>query len=187
MGQQQIQKYITHVKNQRLLEDTSVLCKLPYIPGLIHSFKRILRSINVKVVAKAATLHSILFRVKDAVPTEQRSNVCYRHLCSCGDEYVGETKKRFEQRTRKHQDDIRLHYYKLSALAEHLKHYPSHFIDWSKSKILSTHAGLAERKITECFLILMRDAKLNRKQDYRWRVSEVWLPLLMLKCQHLRV
>ena len=164
-----------------------MLSPSPYIPGLTQSLKRILKSINVKVVAKSSTLHSILFRVKDAVPQEQHSNVCYRHLCSCGEEYVGETGKRLEQRTREHQDAIRLGNTKLNALAEHLMHNPSHTIDWSMSRILSTHAGLADRKMTECYLILMREAKLNRKQDYKWKASEMWLPLLMLKCRHLRV
>ena len=61
--------------------------------------RRVCRKINIRVVFKSGwTLRSMLTKVKDTLPPGKQSNVVYRIPCSCGQVYIGETKRRLETR-----------------------------------------------------------------------------------------
>ena len=44
----------------------------------------------------------MLTKVKDTLPPGKQSNVVYRIPCSCGQVYIGETKRRLETRLKEH-------------------------------------------------------------------------------------
>ena len=57
------------------------------------------RKFNIRVVFKSGrTLRSMLTKVKDTLPLGKQSNVVYRIPCSCGQVYIGETRRRLETR-----------------------------------------------------------------------------------------
>ena len=61
------------------------------------------RKLNIGVVFKSGcTLCSMLTKVKDTLPLGKQSNVAYCIPCSCGQVYIGETKRRLEMRLKEH-------------------------------------------------------------------------------------
>ena len=96
---------------------------------------------NIRVVFKSGqTLRSMLTKVKDTLPLGKQSNVVYRIPCSCGQVYIGETKRRLETRLKEHRDACERGMMEKSAVAEHAweNHHP---IDWEETTVLDRGRG----------------------------------------------
>ena len=80
-------------------QEKGPLVVIPYVAGMSENIRRVCRKFNIRVVFKSGwTLHSMLTKVKDTLPPGKQSNVIYRIPCSCGQVYIGETKRKLETR-----------------------------------------------------------------------------------------
>ena len=78
-------------------QEKGPLVVIPYVAGMSEDIRRVCRKFNIRVVFKSGqTLRSMLTKVKDTLPPGKQSNVVYRIPCSCGQVYIGETKRRLE-------------------------------------------------------------------------------------------
>ena len=76
--------------------------------GMSEDIRRVCRKFNIRVVFKSGrTLCSMLTKVKDTLPLGKQSNVVYHIPCSCGQVYIGETRRRLETRLKEHRDALR--------------------------------------------------------------------------------
>ena len=88
---------------------------------------------------------------------------CVLKCDTCQDEYVGETMKALEVRTKEHRDAFRLNHPEKSAIAEHvLQRNGSHDIDWHNVRVIDRATGMKERKVREAFAIEERKPAMNR-------------------------
>ena len=115
-----------------------------------------------------------LYNVKDRLPSGTQRDVVYSVKCeTCQDEYVGETLRALEVRSKEHRDAIRLNHPEKSAIAEHvLERNGSHDIDWTNVRVIDRAAGMKERKVREAFAIEERKPAMNR--DKGVEKSRTW-------------
>ena len=117
------------------------LVVIPYVAGMTEDIRRVCRKFNIRVVFKSGrTLRSMLTKVKDTLPLGKQSNVVYRIPCSCGQVYIGETKRRLETWLKEHRDTCERGMMEKSAVAEHAweNHHP---IDWEETTVLDHGRG----------------------------------------------
>ena len=80
---------------------------LTYVPRLIEKRKRILNNFNIKVGMKPANAIKHYFSRKDSTPLKLKKGVVYQINCEdCGQSYIGETRRSFSARCRKHMRDV---------------------------------------------------------------------------------
>ena len=131
-------------------------------PG--KDIRRVCRKFNIRVVFKSGqTLRSMLTKVKDTLPLGKQSNVVYRIPCSCGQVYIGETKRRLETRLKEHRDACERGMMEKSAVAEHAweNHHP---IDWEETTVLDRGRG-QELLLKEALHIQMTPSEERFNQD----------------------
>ena len=95
----------TSGRDEEQEKEKEPLVVIPYVAGMSEDIRRVCRKFNIRVVFKSGrTLRSMLTKVKDTLPLGKQSNVVYRIPCSCGQVYIGETKRRLETRLKEHRD-----------------------------------------------------------------------------------
>ena len=98
-----------------------------------------------------------LCRLKDKNPHLARK--IYEGICSCSENYIGETKRNVEKRCNEHDNRN-----KDSEPAKHLRKFPCHKFDW---KILLTAPANAKlRKILESSMIALKQPSWNKQLDF---------------------
>ena len=128
-------------------EDSRVV-KLPWIPKLGPKLRKILRKRNIKTVFTSGTsLKDILCNHKTKLPKNSHPGV-YRVDCSCGNAYIGETKKRVASRMTEHQKDIFHGRWKSSGAAFHRKTCTGSF-DYDNATTIAIEDNYRRRKIRE--------------------------------------
>ena len=88
-------------------EEKRPLVVIPYVAGMSEDIRCVCRKFNTRVVFKSGqTLCSMLTKVKDTLPLGKQPNVVhvYRIPCSCGQVYIGKTRRRLETRLKEHRD-----------------------------------------------------------------------------------
>ena len=124
-------------------EQERILCCLPYIKG---------RPLKVRIVHKApTTLRSLLTRVKPPTPKDQATGVIYQIPCECGDNYIGETSKTFNERLKEHKRAVR-RMDNNNSVAVHVRD-TGHNISWENAKIMLKEENKMRRKIKEAIKI----------------------------------
>ena len=102
---------------------------------------------SIVVFKSGRTLRSMtmLTKVKATLPPGKQSNVVYRIPCSCGQVYIGETKRRLETRLKEHRDACERGMMEKSAVAEHAweHHHPIH---WEETTRAAERMGGAQGK-----------------------------------------
>lgn len=93
-----------------------------------------------------------LFSLKDRV--SHKSCVIYEGICTCGDKYIGETKRIAKMRFDEHDNPI-----KYSEPAKHLRQHPDHSFEWNI--ITSGPRAPLKRKILEAFYISKYKPNIN--------------------------
>ena len=93
-------------------------------------------------------------KVKNLFPLKGKNKhpACkiYKGVCSCGEEYIGETKRNVSIRWREHE--------KLNGTCEplkHLQHYPEHSFTWSILSMASIH-DRTRKNLEASFIALLR-------------------------------
>ena len=135
------------------------------------------REFNIRVVFKSGrTLRSMLTKVKDTLPLGKQSNVVYRIPCSCGQVYIGETKRRLETRLKEHRDACERGMMEKSAVAEHAweNHHP---IDWEETTVLDRGRG-QELLLKEALHIQMTPSEERFNRDGGLEVPGCWIAVM---------
>ena len=136
----------TYSRQMMYLGSSSVSCLLP---------------LQFAAVVTISILRQQLTKVKDVDPLLKRAGVVYKIPCSCGQEYIGETKRTsLETRLKEHQAATRRGETEKSAIAEHAwakQHHPL----WDETTILDQARNNNTLLIKEAFHItLTRPQKL---------------------------
>ena len=97
-----------------------------------------------------------LFRLKDKNP--HPACKIYEGVCSCGENYIGETKRNVQTRWNEH-EDLR----KDSEPAKHLGCFPEHKFNWKI--IMNAPTNTRARKNLEAALIALKRPSLNDQMD----------------------
>ena len=111
-------------------DDKKGFCILPYVKGTTEPIKRILSNYNIKDALKPHhTIGNLFPKPKDPVPKDQIRGAIYSIPCQgCDKSYIGETKRKFSTRLKKHQKAVVNKHSHKSALAEHCLHWPHHLL-----------------------------------------------------------
>ena len=99
---------------------------LLYISGLSETVRRVLSPLDIKVFFRPLhTLRHQLVRPKDPVPMDQRTGVVYQIPCSESPKvYIGQSGRSLKHRLFEHRWALRNGDVAVSALAEHMVHWP---------------------------------------------------------------
>ena len=118
----------------------------------------------------------MLTKVKDTLPPGKQSNVVYRIPCSCGQVYIGETKRRLETRLKEHRDACERGMMEKSDVAEHAwEHH--HSIHWEETTILD-HGRGQELLVKEAFHIQMTPVEECFNRDGGLEVPGCWTAVM---------
>ena len=106
----------------------------------------------------------------------KQSNVVYRIPCSCGQVYIGETKRRLETRLKEHQDACKRGMMEKSAVAEHAweHHHPIH---WEETTVLD-HGRGQELLVKEALHIQMTPVEERFNRDGGLEVPGCWTAVM---------
>ena len=160
---------------------------IPYVSGVGEDLRRVCRRYDIRTVfTTISTLRRELTRVKDQDPMLSRAGVVYRIPCSCGKEYIGETKRALRTRLKEHQAATRRGETEKSAIAEHAwaeQHCPA----WDEVTILEQAEREDILRIKEAFCIALTDQKKSLNRDKGVATADCWMPLLRHCHQHLHI
>ena len=134
------------------------------IESLKNTLKRTLPENAECRVVQTGTKLSSHFNIKDKIDERHRSNFVYQHECQnrkCEDDYIGETKRRRENRTGEHGGrDKNSEIFKHSCSTKHPKAKDKNF------KILATnYETRRKRKLAEAMFIRDLKPSLNIQKD----------------------
>ena len=163
----------TDVSSPEEEQEKGSLVVIPYVAGMSEDIRCVCRKFNIRVVFKSGrTLRSMLTKVKDTLPLGKQSNVVYRIPCSCGQVYIGETKRRLETRLKGHRDACERGMMEKSAVAEHAWEY-HHPIHWEETTVLD-HGRGQELLVKEALHIQMTPVEERFNRDGGLEVPGCW-------------
>lgn len=113
-------KMITLEREKKSDETAGRLLMMSYFPPLTDKIMKVAKDVNINGVYNSqGTLAESLMRLKDERPDETKSGI-YRIGCSdCDEEYIGQSKRRVNERWKEHEAAVRLNQPAKSAVAEH--------------------------------------------------------------------
>lgn len=141
---------------------------IPYVRGLFEQIRPIFKDTDKIIVGSGGNNlnRSIFSKVKDEVPTMQKSHVVYNIPCSCELCYVGETRNRVKTREEGHKYNIVAKNGSHSALCKHvLQSNPKHEPRWNDAKIVFQDRNEKSRQIKEMIAIKKTENNMNKKTD----------------------
>ena len=130
-----------------------------------------------------STLRQQLTRVKDVDPPSSKAGVVYRVPCSCGKEYIGETKRALGTRIKEHQSATRKGEIEKSAIAEHAwtkQHHPIR----DQTAVIEQAKNVDILRIKEAFCISLSAKQNLLNRDRGTAISNCWKPLLQKRGHH---
>ena len=167
-----------------------IIIKVPFqgrkgesiIKSLNNTLKRTLPENAECRVVQTGTKLSQFFNIKDRIDEKHRSNFIYHHECQnrkCDEDYIGETKRRRENRTGEHSGkDKNSEIFKHSCSTKHPKAKDKNF------KILATnYENRRKRKLAEAMFIRDLKPSLNIQRDsyklilfwrHRHNLQHIW-------------
>ena len=166
-------------QRERRQEETPkyTIC-LPYVSGVSEDLRRVCRRFDIRsVFTTVSTLRQHLTRVKDRDPLLRKSGVVYNIPCSCGMQYIGETRRALETRLKEHQAATRRGELERSALAEHAwtEHHPP---AWDEVAVLEQARNDNVLRIKEALCIILAEQQQLLNRDRGTPIADCWGPLL---------
>ncbi|XP_075924849.1 uncharacterized protein LOC142925636 [Petromyzon marinus] len=150
---------------------------LPYIAGVTKKISKILNQHKIQV--RFNTVHKIrdlIPSVKDVIPDLQYPGV-YKLSCTCGDCYIGETKRIVSDRIREHKSYLKHGRTNSSAVADHCYNaVGDHDIIFSDTKVLCKPTGFYQRFVHEAIQIYKHRHNFNREDGFK--LSNHWKDVL---------
>ena len=145
---------------------------MPFIKGVSDKVKRVLNRAGVKTYfSRSAKLRDILSHPKDPMPKDHAPCV-YSIPCSCGEQYIGQTKRPLKTRLSEHQRATRQGKEESSALAEHACN-AGHEPQWTQTKKLAQVSHLGMRLAREALEIRINENSTINRNDGK-DISRMW-------------
>lgn len=157
--------YHYQAQNQIEVEPTKHnYASLPYIRLLFEQIQSLLAQYNFKTVGRNyQNLEVTIFsKLKDQIPKELKSNIVYKVSCSCGSNYIGQSKQYMKKRLYQHQYDVKKTS-NISALSQHLKE-SGHNISIDNVSILANESKYIKRSILE-MIHIKKGNNINKQED----------------------
>lgn len=165
------------IKKENREAENSTRITIPYIQGTSEKLGRILKKNGFKVGFKPIRkIKDILNPVKDKVEPLQREGV-YRVPCSCGDVYIGQTRRSINTRLQEHKQALKKLDDNKSAIAEHAIKQ-DHNIDWDNAKLLHHEPTYYKRMIKEAIEIKKHPFNFNREDGLT--LNRTWNTVLKI-------
>ncbi|XP_072037358.1 uncharacterized protein [Amphiura filiformis] len=145
---------------------------MPYVQGVSEKVCRFLNRAGVKTYySRSKKLRDILSHPKDPQPKDHGPCV-YSIPCSCGEQYIGQTKRPLQVRLNEHKKATENKKIEKSALAEHAcKEGHEPIWDDSKSLVQVPHKGT--RHIREALEIRTNENTTINRMDGK-KISRMW-------------
>ncbi|CAM1312216.1 Uncharacterised protein r2_g2253 [Pycnogonum litorale] len=166
-----IQRNAFHPKDRNEEKEKSkhTVC-IPFIPGLSNQISRILKQTDIKTyfTSRSNTLQSMLVRLKDPCPSQQKSGV-YNIPCQCGMCYIGHTARTLSVRPKEHERSIvnirnPSKTNPNSAVAFHVMESDySYRMLWKDAKIIASVSNPFVRRTREALEISIDSNTINSK------------------------
>jgi hypothetical protein len=151
---------------------------LPYIKGVTDRIGRLLERHGVRTIFKPTRkIQQYLRSVKDARDPLSSCGV-YRVPCSCGQVYIGTTKRSVRTRLGEHRRHCRLDQPEKSAVAEHALENLEHSMLFGDTVVLSSVRGFFPRLHREALEIFKHGNRCMNRREERMAINEAWLPAL---------
>ena len=168
----------SHPQQQRTQEQPCHTLYIPYVSGLGEDLRRVYRRHNIRTVFRTpSTLRQELSRVKDKDPMWKVSGLVYEIPCSCGQLYIGETKRALDTWLKEHQVATRRGETEKSAIAEHAwsqHHQPL----WGETKVLDHTGNNTILEIKEALHISLRNPRELVNRDQGLSIDVCWKHLI---------
>lgn len=168
---------IEHKKSQTLgtvEEENRKFVILPFVKGTSEKLGRIFKKHSIKTVFKPPSkIKDFLRPAKDKIPLSTPG--VYEIPCSCGDVYIGETKRLISTRVKEHIRSTKNEDIEKSAVALH-SHNTKHSIEFDKTRVIAKEPYYYPRIIRESIEIFKNKNNFNKEDSYR--ISGTWRPVL---------
>ena len=163
-------------KEQELVDDQyKGVTFMPYVKGVSDKVCRFLNRAGVKTFySRSAKLRDILSHPKDPLPKDHAPCV-YSIPCSCGEQYIGQTKRPLKVRLSEHQAATRKGKKEHSALAEHACN-EGHEPLWKETNKLARVSHLGMRLAREALEIRVNETSTINRNDGK-QISGMWKSL----------
>ena len=169
-----------HRNNKNEMEEQKGKAFLPYIKSVTDRIGKILQKHQIKsIYLPTQKIKQLTRSPKDAVDNLEKAGV-YKIPCSCGEVYIGTTKRSFNTRIKEHKRCCRLNQIDKSAVAEHAILNDNHHILFDETKILSTTKSYYARLNREAIEIFKHKRNFNKKEE-GLRINKTWIPALQNK------
>jgi hypothetical protein len=162
-------------ENKEAENSNEIRITIPYIQGTSERLGRILLKNGFQVGFKPVRkIKDSLASVKDKIEPLQKEGV-YRVPCTCGEVYVGQTRRNIYTRIQEHKQALKKLEQNKSAIAEHsIKR--DHIIDWENAKLLHYEPTYNKRLVKEAIEIKKHPFNFNREDGLR--LSNAWSTVL---------
>jgi hypothetical protein len=139
------------------------IVSIPYVKNTSEQVARILRPFNIQVAHKPLkTLRSLLMKVKDQTPVDERPGAIYNINCNdCNVVYVGETGRTLKTRVKEDQKASYNKNYSQSEISKHV-HTTKHEINWGGATCLSFSTNYFHRLFLEGWASNNQQHQINR-------------------------
>ena len=143
------------------------ILKLPYIGDMSHQIEKEIRQYLFKklsqkskfVMVHETTTIGQKFRYKDRQTLLHSSGVVYKLNCSCGQSYIGQTKRNLKIRINDHMPKNSTK--NETDVSQHLKNNPDHTMNFHSPEILAHSNNIRKLRIKETLLIQNLQPQLN--------------------------
>ena len=150
--------------NLPYLEDTTSKVRNTIL-GFIKRYDPLgikLKVINI-ILYKCCTVGQF-FRIKDKILLDMRANVICKITCSCGQMYIGETRRNIYTRMAEH---TRTSGINITAAGQHLADNPGHSANTANPDVLASSRYNLKRKIKEALFIQSINPALNTQVEHK--------------------
>ena len=164
-------------KQDKKEETSTSKAFLPFITGVTDRIGRILTKYKVKTIYKPTKkLHNYFRSAKDQRDPLSLPGI-YRIPCSCGQVYIGQTKRAINTRIKEHKANCRLGHTEKSAVAEHTLKEQNHQIKFKDTQVLAQETNYHTRLYLEAIEIHKHRENFNRSEE-TLKINRTCIPVL---------
>ena len=152
---------------------------LQYIPRVTDRIGKLLKKHQIKTIYKPThKLQDSLRSAKDSRDPKTCGGV-YHIPCSCGDVYIGTTKRSANTRIKEHKRHCHLRYTERSAVAQHMVKNPEHKIAFDDTELICNMQHYYPRLHHEAIEIYKHKCKFNKTEE-GLKIHKSWYPALKM-------
>ena len=148
--------------NLPYLEDTTSKVRNTIL-GFIKSYDPLGTKLKIIILYRCCTVRQF-FDIKDKIPLDMRANVIYKITCSCGQMYIGETRRNVYTRMAEHAKTSGTN---ITAVGQRLTDNPGHSANTAIPDVLASSRYNFKRKIKEALFIQSIKPELNTQVEHK--------------------